>query len=92
VKVIIKERCMSTSAGMLRQGDVADLPEEEVNKITKMKPNAFEILPVEEAPVFKRAAPAKKAPTKKRARNADGTLRGDDPSTPDVNEAWDEER
>jgi len=25
---------------------------------------------------------------KVRARNADGTLRGDDPSTPDVNEAW----
>lgn len=24
----------------------------------------------------------------KRARNADGTLKGDDPSTPDVNEAW----
>jgi hypothetical protein len=25
---------------------------------------------------------------KVRARNADGTLRGDDPNTPDVNEAW----
>ncbi len=25
---------------------------------------------------------------RKRARNADGTYRGDDPSTPDVNEAW----
>jgi hypothetical protein len=24
----------------------------------------------------------------KRARNADGTLKGDDKSTPDVNEAW----
>tara|TARA_R100000231_G_scaffold73507_2_gene57635 strand:- start:591 stop:923 length:333 start_codon:yes stop_codon:yes gene_type:complete len=24
----------------------------------------------------------------KRARNDDGTLKGDDPSTPDVNEAW----
>ena len=23
-----------------------------------------------------------------RARNEDGTLKGDDPSTPDVNEAW----
>ena len=29
-----------------------------------------------------------KASTPKRARNADGTLIGDDPSTPDVNEAW----
>ena len=29
--------------------------------------------------------------TKKvRARNSDGTLKGDDPSTPDVNEAWEE--
>ena len=26
---------------------------------------------------------------KVRARNEDGTLKGDDPSTPDVNEAWD---
>lgn len=25
---------------------------------------------------------------KVRARNDDGTLKGDDPSTPDVNEAW----
>lgn len=24
----------------------------------------------------------------KRARNSDGTLKGDDPTTPDVNEAW----
>ena len=30
----------------------------------------------------------KKAQSKKRARNKDGTLKGDDPSTPDVNEAW----
>ena len=28
------------------------------------------------------------AGTKVRARNEDGTLKGDDPSTPDVNEAW----
>jgi hypothetical protein len=39
-----------------------------------------------------KAAPAKTAPAKaapkKRARNTDGTLKGDDPSTPDVNEAW----
>jgi hypothetical protein len=81
---MIKERCMSTSAGLLRQGDVADLPEEEIKKVMKLKPNAFEILPAD--PVFKRAAPAKKI--KKRARNANGTLKADDPSTPDVNEAW----
>ncbi len=29
-----------------------------------------------------------KVTTPTRARNADGTLIGDDPSTPDVNEAW----
>ena len=29
-----------------------------------------------------------KATTPERARNADGTLIGDDPNTPDVNEAW----
>ena len=27
---------------------------------------------------------------RRRARNADGTFRGDDPSTPDVNEAWED--
>tara|TARA_Y100000004_G_C8707191_1_gene324311 strand:- start:322 stop:546 length:225 start_codon:yes stop_codon:yes gene_type:complete len=26
--------------------------------------------------------------TDERARNSDGTYKGDDPSTPDVNEAW----
>lgn len=28
------------------------------------------------------------APPPKRARNDDGTLKGDDPATPEVNEAW----
>ena len=27
---------------------------------------------------------------RRRARNTDGTFRGDDPSTPDVNEAWED--
>lgn len=30
----------------------------------------------------------KKSAKRKRARNADGTLKSDDPSTPNVNEAW----
>ena len=30
-------------------------------------------------------------PKRKRARKADGTYRGDDKSTPDVNEAWENE-
>ena len=28
--------------------------------------------------------------TRKRARTEDGKFRGDDPSTPDINEAWEE--
>jgi len=28
---------------------------------------------------------------RKRARTEDGAFRGDDPSTPDINEAWEEE-
>ena len=32
----------------------------------------------------------KSKPKKKRARNKNGTLKADDPSTPDVNEAWEE--
>ena len=30
------------------------------------------------------------AATRKRARTKGGTFRGDDPSTPDVNEAWED--
>lgn len=30
------------------------------------------------------------ATRKRRARNADGTLKGDNPATPDVNEAWED--
>ena len=32
----------------------------------------------------------KSKPKKKRARNKNGTLKADDPSTPDINEAWEE--
>lgn len=59
-------------------------------------PNVFDICRIEEE--RRLAAPAKPAPKKKapsktkvkkvRARNEDGTLKADDPSTPDVNEAW----
>ena len=33
----------------------------------------------------------KEKPKRKRARNKDGTYRGDDKSTPNVNEAWENE-
>lgn len=84
MKVKVTARSISTSLGILRLDDVVDLPQDEVNKIMKMNPAAFEKMP--ETPVFKSAK--KKAPAKKkRARNKDGTLKADDPSTPE-NEAW----
>lgn len=93
MKVLIKYRSMSTSAGRVRSGDIVDLPEDELKRISVTKPNAYEI--IEEAKPVKKAAPkkapAKKAPAKrKRARKADGTLKADDPSTPDINEAWED--
>lgn len=95
MRVLVKYRSMSTSVGLVRNGDIVDLPEAEIKKISVTKPSALELLPELplEAPAPKKAAAkkpaAKKAPAKrKRARNADGTLKGDDPSTPDVNEAW----
>lgn len=86
MKVKVTYRSMSTSVGLVKNGDIIDLPEAEIQKIFVTKPRALEILP-EDAP-----APQKKAPAKrKRARKADGTLKADDPSTPDVNEAWEDE-
>lgn len=44
-------------------------------------------------PAAKKAAakkPANKTPSAKRARNKDGTYKGDDESTPDVNEAYEQ--
>lgn len=82
MKVLVIDRSISTSQGILRGGDEADLPEAEVKKIMVMKPNAFEVLKAD-------PKPAKKvAKKKKRARNDDGTLKADDPQTADINEAW----
>jgi hypothetical protein len=95
MRVLVKYRSMSTSVGRVRNGDIIDIPEAEVTKILVTKPNALEALP--ELPLEKPKKPAakkpaaKKAPAKrKRARKADGTLKGDDPSTPDINEAWED--
>lgn len=81
VKVLMKS--ISTSAGVKRQDDIVELPNEEVKKIILMKPLALEV--IQEMPPMKKAATQSK---KKRARNADGTLRADDKSTPNVNEAY----
>ena len=96
MRVLVKYRSMSTSVGRVRNGEIIDIPEAEYKKICITKPMALEALPELplEAPKSK-AAPkkpaAKKAPVKrKRARKADGTLKADDPSTPDVNEAWED--
>ena len=81
MKVLVKDRSISTSKGIFRGGDEVELPEAEVKKIMSMKPNAFEVLKAD-------PKPAKKATKKKRARNDDGTLKADDPQTADINEAW----
>ena len=84
MKVKVTARSISTSLGILRLDDVVDLPQDEVIIIMKMNPAAFEMMA--ESPVFK--STKKKAPAKKkRARNKDGTLKADDPST-EKNEAW----
>ena len=73
MKVLVKDRSISTSQGIVRNGQEVDLPEAEVKKIMTIKPK-----------------PAKKTTAKKkRARNKDGTLKADDPSTPE-NEAWED--
>ena len=87
MRVLVTYRSMSTCAGRVRNGDIVDLPEEEVRRILTTKPRALQILP--ELQLEKPTA--KKAPAKrKRARKADGTLKADDPSTPDINEAWED--
>ena len=83
MKVLVIDRSISTSKGIVRGGDEVDLPEAEVKKIMAMKPTAFEILKADPKPAKKATA------KKKRAINKDGTLNADDPSTPE-NEAWED--
>ncbi len=87
MRVKIKARRMATSKGFIGQDEIVDLPDAEVKKIMVLQPHIVEILEAE-APAFK--SNAAKKPTKKRARNANGTLKADDPSTPDVNEAYED--
>ena len=83
MKVLVMHRSLSTSQGIVRGGDEVDLPEAEVKKIMTLKPTAFEVLKAD-------PKPAKKVAKKKtRARNDDGTLKADDPSTPEY-EAWED--
>lgn len=68
MRVLVRYRSMSTSLGLVRNGDIIDLPEAEVNKISVTKPQALEVLPELplEKPAPKKPA-AKKAPAKKKA-------------------------
>ena len=55
---------MSTSLGLVRNGDIIDLPAAEVAKIRVMKPMALEELPELDLPkeAAKKKAPAKRKP------------------------------
>lgn len=68
MRVLVRYRSMSTSLGLVRNGDIIDLPEAEVNKISVTKPQALEVLPELplEKPAPKKPA-ARKAPAKKKA-------------------------
>ena len=97
MRVLVRYRSMSTSVGRVRNGDIIDIPEAEYKKICVTKPRALEVLPelpLEEPKKVQKVVQKvvqKKAPAKrKRARKDDGTLKADDPSTPDVNEAWED--
>jgi len=72
MRVLIKYRSMSTCVGRVKNGDIVDLPEAEVNRILKTKPSSLEILPELplEAPAPKKAAPKKKAPAKRKPKVA----------------------
>ena len=72
MRVLVKHRSMSTSVGIVRNGDIIDLPEAEVKKILITKQQALEILPELplEAPEPKKAAPKKKAPAKRKPKVA----------------------
>ena len=69
-----------TSAGKFFKGDVVDLSDSEIKIINEIRAGALEA----EKPVAKAKTPAKR----KRARNENGTLRADNPSTIHINEAW----
>lgn len=72
MRVLVKHRSMSTSVGIVRNGDIIDLPEAEIKKISVTKQHALEILPELplEAPAPKKAAPKKKAPAKRKPKVA----------------------
>lgn len=69
MKVLVLRKSISTSKGVRRNGDIVDLPEDEVRKRMKLRPAVFEILPVEEPKEEPKPAPKKRGRPKKRAAN-----------------------
>ena len=66
MRVEIKLRSLSTTKGFMRNGDIVDLPDEEVAKIIKVRPQALVILP--ELPMEKPKVAPKKAPAKRKVK------------------------
>lgn len=66
MRVEIKLRSLSTTKGFMRNGDIVDLPDEEVAKIIKVRPQALVILP--ELPLEKPSVAPKKAPAKRKVK------------------------
>lgn len=67
MKVLVTYRSMSTSKGLVKNGDIVDLPADEIAKIRVMKPYALQDLPELDLP---KEAPKKKAPAKRKAKAA----------------------
>ena len=64
----------------------ADIVQEFVNLPALISAGEIIVEEIEEPVVEEKPTPK----AKKRAKNNDGTFKADDPSTPDVNEAWEQ--
>lgn len=67
MKVLVIYRSMSTSKGLVKNGDIVDLPADEIAKIRVMKPHALQDLPELD---LSKEAPKKKAPAKRKPKAA----------------------
>jgi len=65
MKVLVTYRSMSTSKGLVKNGDIVDLPADEIAKIRVMKPHALQDLPELDLP---KATPKRKAPAKRKPK------------------------
>jgi|TARA_R110000744_G_scaffold33338_1_gene77764 hypothetical protein len=86
-KVIVNRLKLKCSKGRIERGETVILSEAEIAKIISSRPDAITVLEAIKEPAKK--APIKSKP--KRARNSNGTLKADNPNTPNINEAWENE-